>query len=146
MPAKLSLTLEDSKKRTTKRVYGMDTQTLLADYLTAIGTFLTALTAVTDLGMVKADLIIPVTGLTWAYTAGANIDVGGTASGWLDTTEPKKASAKIPHIKDSLVSADGSIAISGATATYLAEFETDADFTLSDGEQIDSWIKASLDK
>ena len=146
MPAKLSVTLVDSKKRTTKRVYGMETQALLADYVTAGTAFLASLGAVSDLGIVKADFLIPLTGLATAAVAGSNIDVGATFSGWLDTTEPKKASTKIPAIKDSLVSADGTVAITGATATYLAEFETAADMNLSDGEQIDNWIKGTLDK
>ncbi len=96
--------------------------------------------------MIKVDLIIPMTGEEWAVTAGANIDTGGTFSGWLDTAAPKKASAKIPAVKPALVGTDGSIAIAGATATFLAEFETAADFNLSDGEQIDAWIKGALDK
>jgi hypothetical protein len=58
----------------------------------------------------------------------------------------KKASFKIPGIKLSLVAADGSVADAGATATLLDLFE-DADvYNLSDGEQIETWIKGSLDR
>jgi len=145
MGAKLSVTLDDAYGRTTARVYGMETESLLADYQTNAAAFLTALEAVTDLGCVKATILIPVTSPEFAETAGANVDVGGTASGWIDAGM-KKGSMKIPGIKASLVSADGSIDIAAATATFLALFESAAKFNLSDGEQIDTWIKAALDR
>lgn len=145
MTIKLSLTLDDAYGRTTKRIYGMEDEALLATLQTSAASFLTALEAVTDLGCVKANFIIPVTSPEFDETAGANVDVGGTASGWI-TDGQKKGSLKIPGIKAALVAADGTIAIAGATATFLAFFE-DADlFNLSDGEQIATWIKATLDK
>ena len=144
--AKLSCTLLDAYGRTTNRVYGMETQTLLADYVTAYGAFLTALEAVTDLGLTKCDLIIPVTGAGWDPIALANKDTGGTASGYIDSDLGKKASMRIPGVKLSTVAADGSIAIATVIATFLACFETAGDFTLSDGETIESWIRATLDK
>lgn len=145
MGTKLSVTMEDAYGRTTTRVYGMEDQALLADYITAATSFLSALQAVTDLACVKASFIIPLADPTWAVTAGANVDVGATASGWVDAGQ-KKASMKIPTIKPALVSADGTVAITGATATFLGEFEDAEDFNLSDGEQIESWIRAKLDK
>lgn len=145
MAIKLSLTLDDAYGRTTKRVYGMEDEALLANLQTSAASFLTALEAVTDLGCVKANFIIPVTSPEFAETAGANVDTGATASGWIDAGQ-KKGSLKIPAIKASLVGSDGSVAISGATATFLAFFEDADDFNLSDGEQIETWIKATLDK
>lgn len=145
MGTKLSITMDDAYGRTTKRVYGMETQTLLADYVFSAAAFATALAAVTDLGLVKMNLIIPVTGEEFAETAGANVDVGATASGWIDSGM-KKASLKVPGIKASLVAADGSVAITGVVATFLALFEDAADFNLSDGEQIEDWIRAALDR
>lgn len=145
MGIKLSVTMTDDYGRTTTRVYGMETEALLADLQTNAGAFLTALEAVTDFGVVKANFIIPVTSPEFAVTAGANVDVGGTASGWV-TAGYKKASMKIPGVKAALVGSDGSIAIAGAVATFLAEFEDAADFNLSDGEQIESWIRAALDR
>lgn len=144
--AKLSVTLIDDFGRTTNRVFGMEAQTLLADYVTAYGTFFTALEAVTDLGCVKANLIIPVDDPSWTVISDVNVDTGGTATGLLEAGLGKKASTKIPGVKLSLVGGDGSIAIAGATATYLAHFESAGDFTLSDGEQVTSWIKAFLDR
>ncbi len=145
MATKLSITLVDSRGRTTKKILGMDDQTLLADYVTEVTALLAALEPTTDLGLVRAELIIPVTGLTWSFIADSNKDVGATASGWIDLAEGKKASSKIPGIKMSLVATDGTVAITGVVATYLAEFEAAGGFTLSDGEKIASWIRATLD-
>lgn len=145
MAVKLSLTLDDAYGRTTQRVYGMETETLLADYQTNAAAFLTALEAVTDLGCVKATLLIPVTSPEFAETAGANVDVGATASGWIDGGM-KKGSMKIPSIKAALVDSDGSVPITSVIATYLALFEDAAKFNLSDGEQIEDWIRAALDR
>lgn len=145
MGIKLSVTMDDAYGRTTTRVYGMEDEALLANLQTSAAAFLTALEAVTDLGCVKANFIIPVTSPEFAETAGANVDVGATASGWIDAGM-KKASLKIPGIKASLVAADGSVADAGATATFLNLFESAADFNLSDGEQIDTWIRAALDR
>lgn len=142
---KLSVTMDDAYGRTTTRVYGMEPEALLADIMVNVGAFLTALEAVTDLGCVKAAVIIPVVTPEWAETAGANVDTGGTFSGWVDVGQ-KKASLKIPGIKPALVAADGSIADAGATGTFLDEFEDAADFNLSDGEQIDTWIRGALDR
>jgi len=123
----------------------METEALLADLQTAAAAFITAVTAVTDLGCVKANIIIPVTAPTFAETAGANVDVGATASGWVEAGS-KKASLKIPGIKASLVDADGSVPITSVVATFCALFEDTGAFNLSDGEQIDTWIRAALDR
>lgn len=145
MSTKLSVTFDDAYGRTTARVYGMETEALLADLQIAAAAFITAVTAVTDLGCVKANIIIPVTAPTFAETAGANVDVGATASGWVEAGS-KKASLKIPGIKASLVDADGSVPIETVVATFLALFEDAGAFNLSDGEQIDTWIRAALDR
>ncbi len=142
---KLSITMDDAYGRTTQRVYGMQPEALLANLQTSAAAFLTALEAITDLGVVKANFIIPVTSPEFAEIAGANIDVGGTASGWINAGM-KKASMKMPGIKPALIAADGSIAITGVVATFLALFEDAADFDLSDGEQIETWLRATLDR
>ena len=145
MATKLSVTFDDAYGRTTNRVYGMEDEALLVDLQTAAASFITAVEAVTDLGCVKANIIIPVTDPIFAETAGANVDVGATASGWIEGGS-KRASMKIPGIKASLVDADGSVPIETVVATFLALFEDAAAFNLSDGEQIESWIRASLDR
>lgn len=146
MSATLSVSLIDSKNRVTKRKYGMETQVLLADYVTAATAFLTALGAVSDLGIEKANFLIPLTGVETSAVALSNIDTGGTFTGTLDTTVPRDASTKVPGIKDALVGGDGSIAITGDVATYLAEFETAGDMNLAQGHQISNWKRGVLDK
>jgi len=145
MAIKLSVTMDDAYGRTTQRTYGMEDEALLANLQISAAAFLTALAAVTDLGVVKANFIIPVTDPAFAETAGANVDVGATASGWVEAGM-KKASMKVPGIKAALVDTDGSVPITGVVATFLALFEDAADFNLSDGEQIESWIRAALDR
>lgn len=142
----LSVTMVDDYGRTTKRLYEMDEQADLATYGSVITGFLTALAAVTDLGVVRADLLLPGIVAGFAVTAGANVDVGATFQGFIEGGDGKKASLKLPGIKASLVYDDGSVAISGAIATWLAEFEDGEEFMLSDGEQIDSWIRGALDR
>jgi len=143
---KLSITFADDFGRTTHRVYGMETQALLADFEIAAQAFCTAFQAVTDLQLIRADFIIPVVDPSFAVTSGANVDVGATASGWISEGNGKKASMKIPGIKPALVDSDGSVPVSGAVATFLAFFEDADDFNLSDGEQIEGWIRATLDR
>lgn len=145
MTTKLHLTLDDAYGRTTQRTYGMEETTTLAQMQTDAAELLAALAAVSDLGCVKARISFDVTSPEYAETAGANVDVGATASGWVVDGQ-KKASMKIPSIKPASVETDGSVLIAGVVATFLALFE-DADvFNLSDGEQIDTWIRASLDR
>lgn len=145
MGTKLHVTLDDAYGRTTHRTYGMEEETTLAQMQTDAAELLAALEAVTDLGCVKASISFDVTSPEFAETAGANVDTGATASGWI-TDGMKKGSMKIPGIKAASVESDGSVLIAGGVATFLALFE-DADvFNLSDGEQIDTWIRASLDR
>lgn len=145
MGTKLHLTLDDDYGRTTHRTYGMEEETTLAQMQTDAAELLAALAAVSDLGCVKASISIDVTSPEYAETGGANVDTGATFSGWVDAGM-KKASMKIPGIKPASIETDGSVLIAGVVATFLALFE-DADvFNLSDGEQIESWIKGSLDR
>jgi len=142
----LSVRLSDAYGRTTNKRFEIEEQALLADYVTAIGTFISDLEAVTDLGVEKVDLIIPQDGYASTPTALSNVDVGATFSGLLAAGNGKKASMKVPGIQAALVDADGSVPLAGATATFLANFETAGAFMLSDGETIDSWLRGILDK
>jgi hypothetical protein len=146
MGATLHLTLEDTKGRQTKRQVGMETETLLADYLTNITAYAAALEPITDLALIKTVLAIDVTGDEFAATAGASVDIGAKFSGWLDTVPSRKASLGLPGIKDALSGDDGSVPNTGVMATYTALFETAAKFTISHGQQFASWIKGTLDR
>lgn len=142
----LTLTMVDAYGRQTNRRYEMETQVDILTYQGVSDAFVAALQAVTDLGLVRADLILQSISSGFAVTAGANVDVGATFSGYLAAGGGKKASMRLPGVKASLVDPDGSVPIAGVTATWLAEFETAGDFQLSDGETIDSWIRGALDK
>lgn len=142
----LSLTLADDYGRTTKRILQMGTQALLADYVTAAGAVVEDLEDVTDLALVRADLVIDAIVSGFSVTEGANVDVGATFSGFVEDGNGKKASTKVPGFKASLVDDDGTVPITGDTADYLANFEDGGYLMLSDGEQIETWIRGSLDR
>jgi len=146
MGGKLGLVLVDDRKRTTARSYEMETQALLVDYVTAAQALITALEAVTDLGLLRGSITINLAGEEFAAQTDANVDVGGTASGFVTDGDGSKASMRIPGVKMSLVGDDGVIAITGAVATFLAMFEAAGAFTLAKGKTIASWIRATLDK
>jgi hypothetical protein len=143
---KLSVTLIDAFGRTTNRRYEIEEQATLVDYNDAVTAFIARLGAVTTLGVVKADLLIPQTGFASSAAAGANVDVGATFVGWIEDGAGKKASHKVPGIDQTLVDGDGSIDLTGVVATYLGSFVGTEPWLLSDGEQISSWIDGILDK
>lgn len=144
----LSLTFEDSYGRRKRKLIEIENQALIADEIAIAVAVSTALEAVTDLALVRCDIIIQAVDEGFAVTAGSNVDVGATFSGVLEDSNGKKASFKLPGIKASLVDTDGSVPLTGAIATLLAFFETGTpyDLGLSDGETIDHWIKGTLDK
>jgi len=147
MGAKASLVLIDDMGRTTNRQYEMEDQTLLADYLTALGLFLTDYQAVTDLGCTRVELNILVTGETWAVTSGANVDVGAKATGILAGDEGRKYSLAIPGIKPALHGSDGTVPVdSGAVKDFLDNFLTAGDFSVAHGQTVSEWLKARMDK
>jgi hypothetical protein len=148
MGAKLSLSLVDDYGRTTRRTYEMVTQADLAAYETAVAAVLVDLAAVTDLGVVRADLVIEDISAGFAVTADANVDVGATFTGYVEGGGGKKASHKLPGIKESLVGADGSIPLTGVVAAWLTDFEADGAnlLLISDGEEIDYWLAGALDR
>jgi len=145
MGTQLNVTLDDAYGRIMHRSFGMEEVTTLAQMQTDAAELLTALAAASDMGCVKATVSFDVTSPEYAETAGANKDVGATFSGWIDAGM-RKGSMKIPSIKPALVAADGTVAITGVVATFLALFE-DADvFNLAHGNQIEAWIRGTLDK
>lgn len=143
----LSCVFIDSFGRHTNRRYEVETQTLKADYGTLATAFATEVDAITDLGLVSVTLLRPL-GVSFAVTAGANIDTGATFNGLVYDGEGKQASIKVPGFKLSLVDPDGSIPIDQSDVdAFLDRFlQAAGDFLLSDGEQMASWTKGSLDK
>jgi len=146
--ARFSCTFYDAYGRPTKRQIEVETQALLADYVAVATIVVAALQDVTDLGLARIDLIIEDITAGFSTTPGSNIDVGATFSGILYDKGGAKASLKVPGIKASLVSIDGTVNIEQINvAAYLSLYEQDIGvLLLSDGEQIDTWLSGVLDR
>jgi len=144
----LSLTFEDSYARRKRKLIEIEHQALIADEIAIAVAFSTALEAVTDLGLVRADIILQGVDAGFDAVALSNIDRGATFSGVLYDSNGKKASFKLPGIKLALTSSDGTVPITGAVATMLNFFvnATPYDLGISDGQTIDHWLKGTLDK
>lgn len=144
----LSFTYLDSYARTSKRLVEVAEQATIAAYEALAGAFVTALQAVTDLGVVRCDLILTAITAGFATTAGANIDTGATFSGILVDKNGEKASLKLPGIKAGLVDADGSVDLTQEAIETFLEFwlSPDGDARLSDGEMIETWLRGALDR
>jgi hypothetical protein len=144
---KLSLSFADAYGRETKRIVEVATEDTRAEMVAAAAAFSTLLEAVTDLRLVRADWIVQAVDTGFAVTPGANVDVGGTVSGYLADGNGKKGSLKIPGIKASMVKANGELDLTDEDlAAFLAQFESEGDCYISDGESVDTWIKGVLDK
>jgi len=143
----MHLTLEDSFGRLTSIRREMQAHALLVEYQVEIDNFVAAFALVSDLAVVRADFVQTGLDSTQAVTAGANVDVGATFSGWIEDVDGKKASTKIPGIKLAKVNADGTIDVTETDiAAFLAMYADAGDFLISDGENVADWIKGSLDR
>jgi hypothetical protein len=144
----LSLSMVDDYGRTTRKVIEMVPQVLLADMVLEAQAYVDALEDVTDLSVVRADIIVKGAVSGFSVTAGANVDVGATFSGFITDGDGKKASLKVPGFKAGLVSGDGTVDITQVVVdTYLDEYVSPGNGArISDGETISEWIKGSLDK
>jgi hypothetical protein len=149
MTVKYSITLIDDYGRMTKRVYEAKQQTLLADQVTDLANFVNQYELVTDLGIIRADIIYVGMDEGFAVTAGANVDVGATFSGLSEDGNGAKVSLKLPGIKASKVAEDGTVPLDDADIEdWLELWLTDTPYTmlLSDGETVDSWLSGALDR
>jgi len=143
----MSLTLEDDFGRLTHIRREMQPHALLVEYQVEIDNFVAAFALVSDLAVVRADFVQTGLDSTQAVTAGANVDVGATFSGWIEAVDGKKASTKIPGIKLAKVGADGTIDLADVdVAAFLAMYADAGDFYISDGENVADWIRGSLDR
>jgi hypothetical protein len=137
----------DAQGYTTNKRIELATQVDPADYLVVADQLATDLAAVTELQIIKLQVIIPVAGPPYGLV-GANsyVDKGCTITGLVDGGGGKKASVKVPSPEAGFVNPDGSILLTGAMATFLAHFEAAGDCLLSDGEDIASWIRGLVDR
>lgn len=143
----LSLTLKDSYQRTTKKLYELEEQVDLATYASVVAGFVTDLLAVTELGLVRADIILPAGIAATSPGANSNIDAGATISGYTSKGNGAKAVVKVPGPEVTYIQPDGTLDLADTDlAAFLDNFEDAGAFTISDGEYVTSWIKGWLDK
>jgi len=145
--AKVSMQFRDSMGRTTTRVYGLAEAASVADAATDAAALVQLVDAATELGLNKATLLWDLDATSTAPVAGSNVDEGGTVSGWIDIYK-KKGSVKIPAVLAAARNTDGTLDLANATLkAMLDEFIiTTGTATLSDGEQVSSWIRGVVDK
>jgi hypothetical protein len=144
-----SLTMRDAYGRETSKRLEVEPQVDLATYATVAQDVNDKLADVTDLGIVRFDLVLEnIITPSSAISPGANVDVGATFSGELSLDGNKKAAHKLPGFITLYVGADGSIDITQAeVAAWLDLFATIGGvLLLSDGEQIESWLSGRLDR
>lgn len=142
MGFEVGLEMVDDYGRITTRRFS-NTDTLVADALTSVGSLITDFLAVSDLGTVKHDVAVR-TVATNAATAGANKDVGGTLHCRLDNA--KMYALKIPGVKASMVNTDGSLKIDDEDiVAYVANFLTGGKFRVSEGNYITEILYGELD-
>lgn len=145
----LSLTLRDDFGRETVKRFELVPQSTLAEYDDACEAIVDALALITDLGIVRHDLVLTafVSG-GGTIAEGANVDVGATFVGEIDGGNGKKASHKVPGIHMTYVGADGSIDVTQEDiAAYLGLFLDGTGVCLiSDGEDMDVWLTGRLDR
>jgi hypothetical protein len=150
MAGMLSLSLVDGFGRITRKRFEMTDQLLLADYINNANALIAALDTITDLEILRADIVMTEEATLPAKDpTGSNVDVGATFSGYVGDAEGKKASLKVPGIALSYVDPDGTIDVSNAdVAAFLDLFGDPPDnkFKISDGEYIEDWITGTLDK
>jgi hypothetical protein len=143
-----SFTLIDSHGRTTKRVIQAVEVALKADQITDLEATIDDLEAITDLGLVRADIIYTAAGTPFAVTEDSNVDVGATFTGVLYNKNGKKASIKVPGIKMEFAELGVIAPSQEAIAAWLDRFVEDTPHNLmcSDGETMESWTAGSLDR
>ncbi|GAH91338.1 unnamed protein product [marine sediment metagenome] len=133
--------LDDYGRTTTRRF--QNTDALVADALTSVGSLVANFLAVSDLGTLKHDVAVRTVEANPAQT-GANKDVGGTLHCVLDNS--KLYPLKIPGIRDTMLNPDGSIDLEDlAIVAYFENFMTAGKFRVSEGNYVVSVLYGELD-
>jgi hypothetical protein len=144
MDAKMVVSLTDVMGRPTSmriELTGADEATIMA----AGALVCSELDAASKLGVTKAVIQFPLSGVASAAAAGSNTDVGGKARGY-SSTDGDTLILRLPDPIDACVNADGTIDLTNATLKlFIDEFLSGGVAMLSDGEQISSWRYATLD-
>jgi hypothetical protein len=139
----LSLSLEDAYGRQTKRSFQVSAADFAAAQVAAAA-FITDYDAVTELALVESRLSES-TAYVDTPTAGANRDEGMTISVSLAVGN-KKGSVQVPGPIEAIRNPDGTIDLTAAAMVALEANYTSGAITASDGETVDGFIKATLDK
>lgn len=145
MDAKMAVTLIDDGGRTTTmriEMTGLDAASILTAAAAVVGT----LDAATQLGVTKATVQFPLSGIASVAGVDSNTDVGGKARGISDD-DGETVILRLPNPIAAAINPDYTIDLTNITlAAFIANFETGGDSMLSDGEQVTSWRYAVLDK
>lgn len=140
----VKVTMVDAGNRKSTKRYQTANLTDFAAAQTAANGLISDLQGVT-MARVLAYSISQRTVVSDAVSAGANIDEGVTIQGL--KADNYQAPVKIPAPTAALWNSDGTVDMTNAELiAYLANFETGNEFTISDGEQVGSWIGGTLDK
>lgn len=143
--ARINYTLEDSEGRQTARSVDIADQATLVDYQAVVTAFSAALAAVTDLECVKISFE-EFTADTFAGEAVSNVDEGATFVAELDTTPMRKAVHRLPDPIDAARDGQGGIDLANASiAAYLALWTSGVTYLLA-YQNVDTWVKGSLDR
>lgn len=141
---KVSIELTDAANRKARKVYETQDLVDVAAANTAAAGLVTDLEAVTG-AKVLAYTVSERTVVTDSVTSGANVDEGLTISGY--KADNYQTVVRVPAPETATWLADGTVDMSNADVqAYLGNFQSTGDFTVSDGEVIDSWIGGKLDK
>lgn len=139
----LTLGMSDAYGRTTTRSFKVEA----ADFATAQGVvtaFIPDYQAATQLQVYKSELTDKQL-YAGAPQGGANKDEGMTISCELASEPGKKASLQVPGPVDAIRNVDGTIDIANAIMTALEANFTGGGVTISDGEEVNTFIKGTLD-
>jgi len=143
MPIKATVTLIDSLNTQTTKTYETETS-VLATAQANMATLITALEAITDLGVVSVAYVLKDDSEASAAAANSSIDPGATFRVRLD--DGYVAAHKVPGFPIAKVSAGRSIDIEdGDVAAYFELFEAAGPFTLNRGNTVSQLLSGTYD-
>lgn len=136
--------LEDAYGRQTSKTYQSQDLLDFATAQAALTALVTDLQGVTELGVVRTYLTEE-TVIDESPTGGSNVDEGATLT--TKKADTKKYSLKWPGPVGTLVNSDGTLDITNAALiSFVENFQSAGDWTISDGELISSIVKGSIDE
>jgi hypothetical protein len=143
----ISIKLIDAYGRTSTKRVELATD-VVATAVTDAPLVATALATASDCGLVSCTILVDSGATPTTPTAGGNLDAGVSIQGLLAGTTGKYATLKIPAPLAAYIDPDGSVDLANATLKAYLDYWTEAVIKclISDGEEVDSWIKGTLDR